>query len=60
MKNWWTFGDYMHFIVLAYMMISWVVNIVKLFGCDFAEPYKQEFIHFIGLLPGLSMITCWY
>lgn len=43
-----------------YVPVAWVVNLVKLLSCDFAEPYKDEIIHLIGLVPGASMITCWF
>jgi hypothetical protein len=62
MKNetkFWAF----HLFTLAfwlYMGIAWIVNLVKLLSCDFDAPYKEEFIHAIGMLPGVSMITCWY
>jgi len=41
-------------------IISYIVNVVKLIDCDFESPYKEEFIHAIGLIPGLSMFTCWF
>ena len=44
-----------------YMFVSWIVNVFKLANCDFAEPYKEEFVHIIGaFIPGASMLTCWY
>lgn len=46
--------------ILIYASVAWVVNLVKLLNCDFAEPYKDEIVHLIGLVPGASMITCWF
>lgn len=49
------------FLIWAYVLIAWIVNIVKLLNCDFEGPvWKEEIIHAIGLIPGVSMITCWY
>ena len=42
-------------------LVAWIVNIVKLFNCDFESPYKEEIIHATGALyPPLSVITVWY
>lgn len=46
-------------LIPLYMLVAWIVNLVKLLNCDFAEPYREEFIHSIGLIPGVSMVTCW-
>lgn len=49
------------FLIWAYVLIAWIVNIVKLLNCDFEGPvWKEEIIHAIGLIPGVSMITCWF
>lgn len=48
-------------LILGYMLVAWIVNIVKLLNCDFEGPvWKEEIIHAIGLIPGVSMITCWF
>ncbi len=48
-------------LIYGYGIVAWIVNIVKLLNCDFAGPvWKEEIIHGIGLIPGLSMITCWF
>jgi hypothetical protein len=47
-------------LVPAFILTAWIVNIVKLVNCDFDAPYKQEIIHAIGLIPGVSIITCWF
>ena len=47
-------------VLWAYTIIAWGVNLVKLLKCDFEAPYKDEIIHAIGLIPGASMITCWF
>lgn len=43
-----------------YVPIAWIINFVKLLNCDFAPIDKNEIIHLIGLIPGVSMITCWF
>lgn len=43
-----------------YMGGAWIVNLVKLLSCDFDAPYKEEFVHAIGMIPGVSMVTCWF
>jgi hypothetical protein len=49
------------FLIWAYVLVAWIVNIVKLLNCDFEGPvWKEEIIHAIGLIPGVSMITCWF
>lgn len=48
------------FIFYVYMGVAWIVNFVKLLSCDFDAPYKEEFIHAIGMIPGVSMVTCWF
>ena len=51
----------MYVLGWIYLIISWIVNLVKFFNCDFDSPYKDEIIHGIGiLLAPLSMITCWF
>lgn len=50
----------MQFLIVAYAVTAWIVNLVKLFGCDFSPIDKNEIIHLIGLIPGVSMITCWF
>jgi hypothetical protein len=48
-------------LLWLYVVIAWIVNIVKLLNCDFSGPvWKEEIIHAIGLIPGVSMITCWF
>jgi|688.fasta_scaffold1298057_2 hypothetical protein len=49
------------FVIYGYAIVAWVVNLVKLLNCDFEGPsWKAEVIHAIGLIPGVSMITCWF
>lgn len=49
------------FLIWGYAIVAWIVNIVKLLNCDFAGPvWKDEVIHAIGLIPGVSTITCWF
>jgi hypothetical protein len=45
----------------GYVIIAWVVNLIKLLNCDFeGSSWKSEIIHGIGMIPGVSMITCWF
>jgi len=55
-------GEKTAVVVLAFYLfavVSWVVNIVKLFSCDFEPSYKEEIIHALGLMPFISLITAW-
>ena len=49
-------------LVAIYGIVAWVVNLVKLINCDWvlSQSIKHEVIHAIGLIPGASMITCWF
>jgi hypothetical protein len=48
-------------LLWGYAVVAWVINIIKLLSCDFTGPvWKEEIIHAIGLIPGVSMITCWF
>lgn len=41
-------------------IIGWFLNIIRLFGCDFASPYRCEVIHGIGLIaPPAASVTGW-
>ena len=53
---------FLSILVATYGVVSWVVNLVKLINCDWvlSESIKHEVIHAIGLIPGASMITCWF
>lgn len=47
--------------LLLYMFISWIINAIQLFNCDFESPYKEEFIKTIGVFVfPLSRITVWF
>jgi hypothetical protein len=43
-----------------FMAVCWVVNLIKLIGCDFASPWKDEVIHAIGLFHFASIVTAWF
>lgn len=45
-------------ILQLYFLVSYIVNAVQFFMCDFDAPYKEEIIKGVGLL-GLSFITVW-
>lgn len=54
-------GCFVFIIALwIYGSVAWIINLVKLLKCDFAPIDKNEIIHLIGLVPGASMITCWF
>ncbi len=52
---------FLSLIIWAIMIITWIINLVKLFNCDFDTPFKEEIIHLIGvfIFPA-SIITCWF
>lgn len=48
-------------ILYIYFIASYVGNLIKLFNCDFDNPWKEEIIHLIGLLfPPLAGVTVWF
>lgn len=50
-----------YFIFIIYTAICWVINIIFLFQCDFDAPYKEEFVHGLGILfPPAAGLTVWY
>lgn len=54
-------GGFLYILLWLYGIVAWIVNLVMLFRCDFASPYKDEVIHIIGvLLPPASMVTVWF
>ena len=49
------------FLIWAYFVIAWIVNLVKLINCDFEAPYREEIIHGIGFISGFGAgITVWF
>lgn len=50
------------FILLLHiaMIITWIINLIQLLRCDFQEPWREEIIHAIGLIPYASLITVWF
>lgn len=50
-----------YILLWVYGIGSWIVNLVKLFQCDFEASYKEEIIHLIGvIIAPSSMITVWF
>ena len=48
-------------IVVIAMLVTWIVNLVKLINCDFYAPFKEEIIHAVGvIIPPASFITVWF
>jgi len=48
-------------IIFIFVVICWIVNLVKFTECDFEAPYKSEIIHGIGVfMPPASAVTCWF
>lgn len=46
--------------LVLYVTCCWVVNIFKLFECDFSAPWKGEIIHALGIIPILAPFTVWF
>ena len=40
-------------------MIGYVLNIIKLFGCDFDPVGKEEIIRGLGIIPLIGAIAGW-
>ncbi|MDM1548734.1 hypothetical protein HX096_12810 [Empedobacter falsenii] len=54
-------GVVIYFLGWIYLIVAWVVNLIKFINCDFASPYKDEIIHGLGIfIAPISMITCWF
>lgn len=50
------------FVALFYIFwgVSYIVNLIKFIGCDFAEPWKEEIIHGLGVFMAIpSLVTAW-
>lgn len=49
-------------MLVLYNVVTYIVNIVQLFNCDFdfSVSMKHEIIHAVGLIPGCNMITVWF
>ena len=47
-------------LIWGYGIVAWIVNLVMLLNCDFAEPWKEEIVHGIGLIGPAAMITVWF
>ena len=37
------------FILYGLAILGYILNIIQLFGCDFAEPWKEEIVRIIGV-----------
>ena len=49
------------FIIYAYFIICWIVNLVQFIQCDFEPSYKDEIIKGIGVLGApLAGVTVWF
>lgn len=58
-SNYW--GEIFTLVMLLFFLGCWLVNIVKFANCDFDAPYKEEFIHIVGIIvPPSSIITVWF
>ena len=47
-------------LIFVFLAVSYIVNAYKLSGCDFEPNYKCEFIHGVGLIPTLQIVTVWF
>ena len=36
------------FILYGLAVLGYILNIIQLFGCDFAEPWKEEILRIVG------------
>jgi hypothetical protein len=45
-----------NFIIAAFFLVCWIVNLIQFINCDFEAPYKKEIIKGVGLT-GLSFVT---
>lgn len=45
-----------NFIIAAFFLACWIVNLSQFINCDFEAPYKKEIIKGIGIT-GVSFIT---
>lgn len=44
----------------AYILITWVINLIQFLNCDFEEPWREEIIKGVGVvLFPLNGITVW-
>lgn len=44
----------------ALLIVVWIVNLARLFSCDFESPYKCEIAHSVGILiPPAAIVTVW-
>lgn len=49
------------FIIYAYFIVCWIVNLVQFIQCDFEPSYKDEIIKGIGVLGApLAGLTVWF
>ena len=68
MKSTLTFGGCLIVLLWAYTLVSEIVNLVKLVSLALdpatstndPATVKHLVIHGIGLIPGVSWVTCWY
>lgn len=43
-----------------YTAVTWVLNLIKLVGCDFQPSFKEEILHTLGVfIPIVSWFTAW-
>ena len=55
------FASIIGLVIYGYGIITYIINLVQLFNCDFDAPYKDELIKGIGaLFPPLNCITVWF
>lgn len=47
-------------LIVGLLLGSWIVNLVKFCKSDFKAPVKREVIHGVGLIPAISIVTCWF
>ncbi len=53
----------MFFIIVLFIVVSvggWCLNVHKLTQCDFASPYKAEFIRCVGIIPPVGAVIGYF
>lgn len=60
MKSILKFSPIITLLIYGYLIITWVINLIQLFNCDFQPNYKNEIIHALGIIFPINAITVWF
>lgn len=47
-------------ILYIFLLVGYIMNVVKLIGCDFEPNYKAEIVYGVGTVTGLGAILGWF